>query len=528
MNGLRHSWLPLLLPALLAGACKVGPNYTTPPADVAGQWTPSPAVTNEAPGAAERYWWRHFDDPILEQLVQVAHRNNLSLQVAGVRVLEARAQLSKSIGNLFPQQQAISAGVGYSRLNDGLVSTVPGVNPDYLSDQILFAATWEIDFWGKYRRGIESDRAAYLASFAAYEDALVTLTADVAASYVSICASEELIRVARDNVRVQEESLRIAAAQFSAGETSQRDVQQARTQLFQTQAQIPRLEESLSQTRNSLAVLLGETTEQVQRRLAGAQNIPVPPPSIAVGIPYDLLRRRPDVRAAGFAAASKSALIGVARANMYPAFSLTGEFGFQSNNQGTRSLADMFTWQGRALNAGANVLFPVFNYGRLQNQVRVQDAQFQEALLTYQNTVLQAQQEVENGLATFANEQRAVTVLTEAAGAARRSTELAMIQYKGGQADYTTVLTAQQAQLAVEDSLVTARGNVVQGLIAIYRALGGGWEMREDGDVVSEAVKADMTRRTDWGKLLEPSRHIPPQAEARPPGTARAAAALHP
>ncbi|HEY5913560.1 MAG TPA: efflux transporter outer membrane subunit [Verrucomicrobiae bacterium] len=501
--------------ALTAASCKVGPNYIAPSAKVAAQWSQNAALTNAAAPAGDAYWWRQLGDPVLDELVQTAHRNNLSLQAAGVRVLEARARLNKTIGNLFPQQQGVYGGVNYSRLSDGLTSRIPGIDPNFASDQILFAAEWEIDFWGKYRRGIESDRAAYLGSFAAYEDGLVTVTADVAATYVQIRTLEERLHVARRNAELQKESLRIASAQFKAGETSERDVQQANTQLAQTEAQVPRLEECLSQTRNGLAVLLGETTEEVQRRLTTPRGIPVAPSTIAAGIPHDLLRRRPDVRAAGFAAASKSALIGVARANMYPSFSLAGEFGFKGNNEGNSSLADMFTWEGRALNAGANFFFPIFNYGRLINQVRAQDAQFQEAVLNYQNTVLMAQQEVENGLATFANEERAVALLTQAANAARRSTELAMIQYKGGQADYTTVLTAEQAQLAVEDALATAQGNVVQGLVGIYRALGGGWELREGGDLISEEVKAEMARRTNWGKLLEPAQHLPEQRVER-------------
>ena len=217
----------------------------------------------------------------------------------------------------------------------------------------------------------------------------------------------------------------------------------------------------------------------------------------------------PDVRAAGLAAASQSALIGVAKANMYPAFSLSGSFGFAGNNAGNNSLADMFNWQSRAVNAGAGLIFPIFNYGRLINQVRVQDAQFQQALLNYQNTVLQAQQEVENGLAAFAGQQRMVARLTEADTAARRSTDLAMIQYKGGQADYTTVLNAEQAQLTVENALAGARGGVVQGIISVYRALGGGWQIRNGHDVISDEVKAEMKRRTDWGRMLEPSHHLP-------------------
>ncbi len=510
----------MALPCLLAGVallevgCKVGPDYTTPSAKVASQWSEQLGVINQALMATDGSWWRYLNDPVLDQLVEAARRNNLSLQVAGVRILEARAQLNKSIGNLFPQQQGLSAGINYARLNDGLVSKLPGADPNYLSDEVLFAATWEIDFWGKYRRGIESDRAAYLGSLASYEDSLVTITADVAANYVNMRTFEERLHVAQHNLDVQRESLRIARAQFNAGETSERDVQQATTQLAQTEAQIPLLEEAQVQTRDALAVLLGETTGEIQQSLSTPRGIPVPPTSVAVGIPRDLLRRRPDIRAAGFAAASKSALIGVARANMYPSFSLAGEFGFNANNQANNSLADMFTWQGRALNAASGFFFPIFNYGRLLNQVRVQDAQFQEAILNYQNAVLKAQQEVEDGLVAFSNQQRAVSLLTQAAQAARRSTQLALIQYRDGQTDYTTVLTAEQAQLTVEDALASAQGNVVIGLVTLYRALGGGWAMDTGQDVISDAVKAEMARRTDWGKLLEPAQHLPEKRAA--------------
>jgi len=490
----------------------IGPDYATPKAKVAGQWTATPPMTSGPVSVAETYWWRNFDDPVLTNLVEVAYCNNPTLQIAGVRILEARARLNKSIGNLFPQQQGISGQVNYSRLNDDAVSKLPGAKQDFVSDEMLFAANWEIDFWGKYRRGIESDRASFLGSIADYDDALITLIADVASSYVNIRTLEERLRVAARNVAQQKESLRIATAQFKSGETSERDVQQATTQLAQTETQIPRLQESLFQAKNGLAVLLGETPDKIDGRLVGPRPIPKSPAVVAVGIPNDLLRRRPDVRAAGLAASSKSALIGVAKAEMYPAFSLSGQFGFAANNEGNNSLTDIFNWQSRAVDAGAGFFFPIFNYGRLINQVRVQDAQFQQAVLNYQNTVLAAQQEVENGLAVFANEQRVVTLLERAAVASRRSTDLAIIQYKGGQADYTTVISAEQAQLAVEDSLASAQGNVVLGIISIYRALGGGWEMREGQDVISDEIKAEMSRRTHWGKLLETSRHLPRQS----------------
>lgn len=245
--------LPILIGVLviLASSCKVGPNYQTPKASVAGQWMENTAVTNRPPGIADVYWWRNFDDPTLDQLIATACRQNLSLQIAGVRVLETRARLNKSIGNLFPQQQGISGQLNYSRLNDAS-GAVPGVNPAFFSDQMLFAATWEIDFWGKYRRGIESDRAAFLGSVAAYDDAMVTLIADVASMYVNIRTLEERLQVAARNLGIQKESLRIATARFNAGETGELDVQQATTQFAQTEAQIPVLNEALSQNKNGL------------------------------------------------------------------------------------------------------------------------------------------------------------------------------------------------------------------------------------------------------------------------------------
>lgn len=501
-----------ILTAVLAGlatSCKVGPDYATPKAKVAPEWLPSSAATNEAISAAETCWWRNFNDPILNGLIETAFQQNPTLQIAGVRVLEARAKLNKSIGNLFPQQQAISGQAGYTRLNDGLTSMIPGVNPDYASANVLFGASWEVDLWGKYRRNIESDRAAYLGTIASYDDVLVTLISDVASAYVNLRALETRLDVARRNVETQKESLRIATVQFNAGEVSELDQQQATAQLAQTESAMPQLAEAISQTRNGLAVLLGETPNEIGKHLGAPSPIPTAPGTVVVGIPKDLLRRRPDVRAAGFAAASKCALIGVAKSQMYPALSLSGQFGVTGNNEAGNSVGDMFAWQSRALSAGAGLVWPVFNYGRLENQVRVQDAQFQAAVLNYQNTVLTAQQEVENGLAAFANQQQAVVFMEKAVAAARRSTDLAMIEYTGGQTDYTTVLTAEQGQLAAENSLAVAQGSVVLGLISVYRALGGGWELRGGHDVLSNEVKAEMARRTDWGRMLEPSHHLP-------------------
>ncbi len=488
----------------------VGPNYSTPKSDVAPQWMPSPAASSTTLNAADAYWWKLFQDPVLDGLVETAFQQNLTLQIAGVRVLAARAALNKSIGNLFPQQQGLSGAVSWDQVNNP-------VTINHATDNLLFGASWEIDVWGKIRRGIESDRAAYLGTVASYDDALVTVIADVASSYVNIRTAEERLRVAAKNVETQKESLRVASIQFKYGETSELDVRQAAALLGQTQAQIPALQNTLRQAKNGLALLLGMTPEAVDALLVAPGPIPVAPAEAAVGIPKDLLRRRPDVRTAGLTAASQSALIGVAVASMYPSFSLAGAFGFASTNAGALTLADMFTWQSRVAQAGASFFFPIFNYGRLVNQVRVQDAQFQEAVLNYQNTVLKAQQEVEDGLSAFYTSQEALTSLDTAATAAVRSTQLSLLQYKAGETTYTTVITSEQSQLSIEDAVASTRGNVALGLIAVYRALGGGWELRGDRDVVSDAVKEEMDRRTNWGDWLEVDKHLPKESPVEEP-----------
>jgi NodT family efflux transporter outer membrane factor (OMF) lipoprotein len=503
-------WLRLCpLACLLTTSCLVGPNYRTPNAKVEERYQ-GDATPGKGGNAADAYWWKAFNDPILNQLIETAYSNNLSLQIAGVRVLAARAQLNVAIGNLFPQQQGVSGDLNYSRINTSGRALLPnGLTSDYLSDQVLFSASWEIDFWGKYRRTIESDRATFLGTLASYDDSLVTLIADVATTYINLRTTQERIRVAVKNLESQQESLRVAAAQYRYGETSELDMRQAATITQQTAAQVPRLQSTLEQGFNGLAVLLGETPEEVRQQLREPGPIPSAPTEVAVGIPRDLLRRRPDVRAAGLSAASQSALIGVAKANMYPAFSLSGAFGLGSNNEGRNSLSDMFQWQNRVVQGGGSVVWPIFNYGRLVNQVRVQDANFQQAILNYQNTVLTAQQEVENGLSGFYTELQALTNLLAAAKSAQRSTDLSMLQYKAGEASYTTVLSAEQTQLSVEDSVATSQGNVVANLISVYRALGGGWEMRGGRDVVSESVKAEMAQRTDWGRMLQVEYHLP-------------------
>jgi len=230
---------------------------------------------------------------------------------------------------------------------------------------------------------------------------------------------------------------------------------------------------------------------------------------VAVGIPAELLRRRPDIRSAELNARAQSAQIGVAEADLLPAFSLTGTFGFQSNNIGNNDLNDIFKWSNRFGSLEPGFTWNFLNYGRIINNVRVQDARFQQLLLNYQNTILVAQREVEDALVGFLNYQQRAQILTQSTQSARRSLDLAVLQYRQGTTDFTTVLSAQQALLVEQNNLADTLGNISRNLVALYRALGGGWEIRDDHDVVSEATKQEMTKRTCWGKLLQPATHIP-------------------
>jgi NodT family efflux transporter outer membrane factor (OMF) lipoprotein len=509
----------------------VGPNFSTPRTNVEDAWVGSSAVSLQPQSVSDILWWRMFRDPVLNRLVEIAYRNNPTLQIAGVKILKARAELNGSIGNLFPQQQGVTGGTSYyyippqsgnsqfqpgTPLGQGFSQQLSNNNrtsgvqlgPNLFTNQLLFSASWEIDFWGKYRRQVQSDKASFLASVAAYDNALVTLIGDVANSYVNIRTAQAQIRVNQENVLVQKESLRIAEVRFNAGQTSQLDVTQAQTELAETQAKIPGLENTLRQTKNGLAVQLGLPPDAVDR-LIKPGRLPNPPQKVVAGIPRDLLRRRPDVRQAGLDAASQSAKIGVQVANLLPAFSLNGTFGYASNNIGNNSLADIFNWQNSIVQSAGSFTMPLFNYGRLINKVRVQDASFQAAVFNYQNTVLTAQKEVENGLSAFKYGKQSVVYLESAVTAAKASTQLAIYRYKAGQSDFTTVLSALQQQLGVENSLVGTQGDVMLGLVAAYRSLGGGWQLREGGDVISPEVKIEMQRTTRWGRMMEPSRHLP-------------------
>ena len=502
----------LLVPVALAFAgCMVGPNFQRPMAPVSENWLATGDQRVSTESTTYRNWWQAFNDPVLDRLIERAYRENLSLRSAGVRILQARAQLGVAIGEFFPQTQQAVGSIQYYRTSDQAVTGAAFKGGfSYWQAEIGAQASWEPDFWGKFRRGIESADASLLSTLADYDNALVTLTADVATGYITIRTAEERIRIARENVGTQEESLKIAEARFKYGTVTQLDVEQARTSLLNTLASIPTLETQLRQARDSLSVLLGMPPSDLSDLLAGTPGIPVSPRQVIVGIPADLLRRRPDIRSAELQAAAQSAQIGVAKADLFPAFSLVGNLGLLSTNLGTFKLSDMWSWGSRSIQVGPSVQWNILNYGQITNNVRVQDASFQQLLIAYQNAVLSAQRDVEDNLAAFLQAQGRADLLAQSVTAARAALGLAMLQYQEGVQDFTTVLTAQQALLNQQDALAVTLSNISTNLVGVYRALGGGWEIREGQDLVPPEIKAEMQQRTNWGRLLAPSTYNPP------------------
>ena len=493
---------------LMLVGCAVGPHYAKPVLKVNDSWNvTSPQISTQP--VADTAWWKAFNDPMLERLIQLAYNQNLPLQVAGLRIMEARAVLGISVSNQYPHGQ-ISTSVSGVGLSKNTVNKPPDFTRDYWDQQLGFDASWEVDFWGKYRKAVKEQKAVYVSSIDDYRNALVSLCAEVARTYVAIRTFEELIEQGRQNMRLQEESLRIADSRFGNGATSELDVAQARELLESTRASIPQLEIGLAQSQNALSTLLGQPTGSVQNLLQGPQAIPAAPPQVAVSIPAEMLRRRPDIRSAELVAIAQSERIGIAKADLYPHFVISGALGVHS----TEPNVPPFNFLDPAslfFAVGPRVYWPFFDYGRIRNGVRVEDARFQQVLTTYQDDVLKASQEVEDGIIGFVKTLEASSAQQNAVAAASRSVELASLQYREGAVDYQRVLDSQRTLLVADNKLVNLRSNAATNVISLYKALGGGWEMSVGQPFVPNATRSEMENRTNWGNLFsrQPTTDLP-------------------
>jgi NodT family efflux transporter outer membrane factor (OMF) lipoprotein len=490
--------------ALALTGCAVGPKFVRPQAPVNPAWNEKDDVKLSTQAGADTAWWTAFNDTTLDRLVRNAYHQNLSLQIAGLRIMQARAQLGIAVGRQYPQVQAMIGKATAVGLNDH-AAAFAGVDGDFWDYEVGFDVQWELDFWHKYGSGVRAETAQYLASVADYDNALVSLTAEVARTYTLIRTYEVLIEQARRNVQVQEDGLRIATSRFRNGATSELDVSQATTLLENTRASIPTLQISLDQARNALGTLLGLTAGAIQ--LGAPGDIPGTTAPVAVSVPADMLRRRPDIRGAELAAMAQCARIGVAKADLYPSFTLVGKFSTQSiSGAGLQlpgvEIPKLFGPGSLFYSFGPQLFWPLFNYGRIQNNIRLQDAGFQQQLVGYRSTVLKAAQEVEDGMTGYLRAQEATAFAQNAARSAQRSVDLAFIQYREGAVDFQRVLDAQRSLLQEENNLARTRSSVATYLISLYKALGGGWQMRQGQPFVEPSTQAEMQKRTNWGNLF--------------------------
>ena len=475
----------LLLTILLSGCLNLGPDYRHPEVEVMTEWLEGSDPLISAPPAVDPKWWEGaFHEPELDRLIEMALQQNLTLRSAGLRVLQAQQQLAIAIGNQFPQQQQ-ATGSASRQKEDGNT---------FENYSLGFNISWEIDFWGRFRRLVESASASLDVTVAGYDAALVSLVSQVAQNYILIRTFEGRLKAARYNIRLQEESYRIAKAKFDAGEVSELDVNQAETLLNNTRATLPSLEISLQQFKNALAVLLGQPPHDLSKLLNKDTGIPWAAPQIALGMPQDLIRRRPDIRIAERQLAAQSAQIGFAVTELVPHLYIGGAIGTSalkvndlfSNETETWSLFGLFEWN-------------ILNYGRLTSNVRLQDAIFQQLLVDYRNTVLQAQADTENSIIAYLKSHRQLTAYKAASEASQRAVDVALIRYQQGEIDFNTLISTLASNVQQQDVLVATRGSVADNLVQVYRALGGSWEIRKNrdpADLLPAAMKDEMRERT--------------------------------
>ncbi|MCH9608907.1 MAG: Toluene efflux pump outer membrane protein TtgI [Chlamydiales bacterium] len=462
----------LILTLFLTGCLKVGPNYKPPEAPIQTAWK-----GGEVEEPLDQ-WWTVFKDTQLEELIYFARKQNLSLKIAAWRVIQARALLGIAVGEFFPQTQEIVGDVDRVKISKNAPNSRV-IDRLYWNFDLALDIAWELDFWGKFRRVIESAEEDLLVTEADYNDALVILLGDVASTYIEIRTIEERIAILERNVAVQKRSLEIVQARFRAGMVTELDVQQAKTLLFTTRARLPILLAELEVGKNALATLLGVTPSETEHYLTRSGAIPQAPTTIAVGIPCTLLCRRPDIRAAYHRAGAQSARIGVAVAELLPSISLTGFFGLETTGDTTSDKVagnkKMFSSDSWTYTYGGGFRWPILNYGRLTSRVKAEKALFYQSVFAYQNAILFAYQEVEDALANYTQSLKQTEELEKSAKAARRATQLSRTQYVEGIADYTRVLNTEEAVVEQEERLAIARGNIALSLVATYRALGGGW-----------------------------------------------------
>ncbi len=478
--------------AVLPAACTVGPDYRPPDLKTEPSYGPVAAEQNAAAA-----WWATLNDPVLNDLIATAAGNNLDLRQAEARIREARAQRAVVVGNDMPSLN-VDGQYQHQRFSQNAAPfnafNVPNFPWEFNLYQLGFDASWELDVFGGTRRAVEAAGAAVQASEEDRRAVLVSLLGEVARNYVELRGYQQERLLAQHNLDTQNQTLTLTRDRMNKGLSTELDVSRAAAQVATTAASVPVFERQEWQALHRIAVLAHQPLEKVIY-LREVAPIPSPPNSVVVGIPAELLRRRPDIRRAERQLASATARIGVAEAQLYPKFSLTGVFNLQS-----ASIDDLFAWRSRAFSIGPTVTWPIFEAGRLRAVVNVRTAQQEEALVTYEQTVQSAIQEVRDALVAFTTERRRRASLSDAVAADADSVDLSSKLYAQGLTDFLTVLDAQRQLYQAQDQLAQSDTQLDSALIALYKALGGGWEADASVSNVVPATQPSGTPTTRQGQ----------------------------
>ena len=487
----------------LAGAvaltgCTVGPDFQKPGWASPVSWfsgpkeavRPPPSVPVAEPVNPD--WWTLFNDPVLTGLERRVALENLDVKVAGIRFSESRAQLGFAQASEFPtlnangsyvREQASNRGIfavipsaaGATAANGALGNSTGGIGGTSLKPFDLFQggfdASWEVDLWGRVRRSVESSTASSEAANEAKRSALLSSLAEVARDYIELRGVQAQLSIARENVRTARQSLSLTQQRAAGGVTTDLDVANASAQLRTTLAQIPSLEQQEAQLINALSLLLAQPPNALRDTLATAKPVPPVPPRVPVGVPSELARRRPDIRQAEAQLHASTADVGVAQAGFYPSLNLTGSFGLQS-----LQFSRVFDINAKQYALGPGLTIPIFQGGQLRSTLQLRQAQQQEAAVNFQKVVLQAWHDVDNALTAYKAEQTRRDELIQAVADNRRALSLAQSRYQQGVADFLTVLVAQSSLLGAQQQLASSTTAVSSDLVALYKALGGGWE----------------------------------------------------
>ena len=496
----RRLFLAVGLVATTAlGGCTVGPDFHRPGWASPASWfqgpkesvRPPPSIPVAQPINAD--WWTLFGDPELTVLERRVAAENLDVKVAGVRLTESRAQLNVARASLLPTLQGNGSYVRQQASNNGIFAVIPsavgatgasgapgfstgGVSGGGLKPFDLFQggfdASWEVDLWGGVQRSVESSTAASEAANEATRSALLSSLAEVARDYIQLRGVQAQLQIARDNVRTAQQSLNLTQQRAAGGVTTDLDVANASAQLRTTLSQIPTLEQEEAQLINALSLLLGQPPNALRAELQVVKPVPPVPPRVPVGLPSELARRRPDIRQAEAQLHASTADIGVAQANFYPSINLTGSFGLQA-----LQFHKVFDINSKQYAVGPGLTIPIFQGGQLRSTLQLREAQAQEAAVNFQRTVLQAWHDVDNALTAYQAEQTRRDELVRAVSDNQRALTLAQSRYQQGVTDFLTVLDSERSLLSAQLQLAESTTTVSSNLVALYKALGGGWEI---------------------------------------------------